>query len=313
MMLVFRLVAFLMVSEAWSLNSETNHNTSVNTNTSTPDPEVHVTRNEFFRLGTDVKLTCTNKTWSEMIYTIWTIESEIEIKLNNTPCKIGFSNGGESHNSCNNDKALLNTSSGESYLLIPDFSNSDEGVYKCETVYKAASTSVYFHVSATVPPSVSAWLKRQGGKTVAVCLAKEGKPAASVSWRNTGNSSSIPRFNTLPEPDGSYTVESKLEFSEGVMADNLICAVAHTSWEQEQLVKPERESWTELQIAMVIACPIIAILLGILCITWHCWQPTTAPSESKPPPIEDVEEVEPYASYVQHVNSIYNSSADLFT
>ncbi|TRY86697.1 hypothetical protein DNTS_028780 [Danionella cerebrum] len=34
--------------------------------------------------------------------------------------------------------------------------------------------------------------------------------------------------------------------------------------------------------------------------------------ENKPPQSSPVDEVEPYASYIQRVNSIYNSSAELF-
>ncbi|KAK1902561.1 Cell surface glycoprotein CD200 receptor 1-A [Dissostichus eleginoides] len=61
---------------------------------------------------------------------------------------------------------------------------------------------------------------------------------------------------------------------------------------------------------------IIVFLAGVLFFAqkklWRrCKLSESSPSKS--PPTEDVEEVEPYASYVQRVNSIYNSSADLLT
>ncbi|KAM3842275.1 cell surface glycoprotein CD200 receptor 1-A [Diretmus argenteus] len=206
-----------------------------------------------------------------MMYTLW------EISLKSEVCKIGSSDDGQSHNNCSTSKALHNTSSGESYLLIPNFSNSDEGVYKCESAYKGGSYSVNFQVFVKVRPTLSGSLEWRGSRWVAVCSAARGKPAASIVWRYTGNGSSVPTDSlTEKHQDGSYTVESQLALPEGVAPGNLTCAVDHPYWEEEQTSN-------------------------------------TTPSESKSPPAEDVEEVEPYASYVQRVNSIYNSSVDLFT
>ncbi|XP_078142402.1 cell surface glycoprotein CD200 receptor 1-A isoform X2 [Centroberyx gerrardi] len=295
MMWVFGVIILLMVSEAWSLDS--------------------VFRDENVSLGSDVKLTCVNKTWSEMIYTLW------KIKLKSKDCNIGSSNSGKNHNLCNNDMALHNTSSGESYLLIPKVSSSEEGVYNCESVYTGGRYSVTFNVSVTVHPEISSWLEWNGNRRVAVCLAARGKPAASVEWRNVGNSSSVPTEKIRRDPDGSYTVESRLDLPEGLDPGNLTCAVRYAYWRKERTMIPGLKPaapvpWVPLLISVII---IIVILPGLLyfarkklIIIRNCRRSDTLPSESKSPPAEDVEEVEPYASYIQRVNSIYNSSADLF-
>ena len=57
-----------------------------------------------------------------------------------------FDSNGQGLNSCHG-KTLHNTSSGESYLLIPNISNSDEGVYTCESAYNQRSDFVIYTLS----------------------------------------------------------------------------------------------------------------------------------------------------------------------
>ncbi|KAG8000600.1 hypothetical protein GBF38_017021 [Nibea albiflora] len=184
-------------------------------------------RNVTFNLGSDANLTCSDKTWNETIYVIW----KINLK-NSAECRMSFTNEGQSDDLCNDGKSLRNSSEAQPYLHIPNFSNNDVGIYKCESVFKGGNENYKINVAITVRPILSAWLERENNKRVAVCMAERGKPAANISWSHTGNSSSV---QTLTESHGFFTVT------------------------------------------------------------------------------ENVEEVEPYASYVQRVNSIYNSSADLFT
>ncbi|XP_070771309.1 cell surface glycoprotein CD200 receptor 1 [Enoplosus armatus] len=297
----------LLSSEAWSTNTGTNQSTPVNSTTS--PPKVYVVRNSAFNVGSDVNLTCSNKTWNEMMYVIW------EITLKYSVCKIGFDNDGRIKDSCNDGKSLRNTSSAQSYLHIPNFSNYDVGVYKCESVYRGGSEDYQINVAITVPPSISAWLEHKDNKMVAVCKAERGKPAASISWSNLGNSSSV---ETLLDSHGFWTVESRLELPEGMDPTNLSCAFSHLYWKEEKTLVPEHKKGYVPWLCVLIIVVIIGFLAGGLSFAQkklitlrQCQQCDISPSKS--PPTEDVEEVEPYASYVQRVNSIYNSSADLFT
>lgn len=104
-----------------------------------------VVRNEAFNVGSDVNLTCSNKTWNEMMYVIWTID----MKYNPKECKIAFDTEGRSDDSCKDGKSLRNTSSAQSYLHIPNFSDYDVGVYKCESVYRGANENYKIHVAIT--------------------------------------------------------------------------------------------------------------------------------------------------------------------
>jgi hypothetical protein len=76
--------------------------------------------------GANVSLTCSNKTWSELFYVIW------RIAAGHSPCEIQQNDEGDNRNTCKGGVALLNTSSGQPYLLIPHFSPRHEGLYQCE-------------------------------------------------------------------------------------------------------------------------------------------------------------------------------------
>ncbi|KAM6956057.1 cell surface glycoprotein CD200 receptor 1 isoform 2-T2 [Lycodopsis pacificus] len=262
-----------------------------------------------FNQGTEVNLTCSNKTWNEMLYVIWNIQFQTKKE-----CRISFNNG-TNHDSCNDGKSLRNTSSALSYLHIPNFSDTDQGRYDCESVYTGGNDNLAIHVAITgpVPPSISAWFYHEDNKMVAVCKAERGKPAATISWSHTGNISSVTN-----DSDGFFTVESRLELPKGMDTENLSCAIRHPNWTREKILvlKPKKGYFPWLYVLIVVV--IIVILAGFLflagkkIITLRRCQPSDT-SPSKSPPAEDVEEVEPYASYVQRVNSIYNSSADFFT
>ncbi|XP_031725308.1 cell surface glycoprotein CD200 receptor 1 [Anarrhichthys ocellatus] len=265
-----------------------------------------------FNQGSEVNLTCSNKTWNEMLFVIWDIQFQTKKE-----CRISFNNG-TNDDSCNDGKSLRNTSSALSYLHIPNFSDTDEGRYECESVYTGGNDNHAIHVAIIVPPHISAWLYHKDNKMVAVCKAKRGKPAANISWSHMGNKLSVKNYSVENYSDGFFTVESHLELPEGMDTENLSCVIRHPNWTRERILVLKLEKGYFPWLYVLIVVVIIVILAGFLflarkkIITLRRCQPSDT-SPSKSPPAEDVEEVEPYASYVQRVNSIYNSSADFFT
>ncbi|XP_056244517.1 cell surface glycoprotein CD200 receptor 1 isoform X1 [Seriola aureovittata] len=299
MMWIYAVIIFL-VSEAWSLQPGTNQGTSVNSST-TNELKANVTRYLEFNLGSDANLNCSDKTWNETIYVIWTIKS------NNKSCKISISDkGGDSMDSCNDGKSLRNTSRSQSYLHIPNFSVKDVGIYTCEQTFKAGLEAYGTNVTIIVPPNISAWLEQGENKMVAVCKA-EGKPAANISWSHEGNSTTVETHLAF----GFITVESRLELAEGMDTKNLTCAIRHRFWKEPKILilNPTEGHflWLLILIVVVVAISVLGFSFFAhkkLPLLRPCQQPATSPSKS--PTIEDVEEVEPYASYHQRVNSIYN-------
>ncbi|XP_074550739.1 cell surface glycoprotein CD200 receptor 1-A [Halichoeres trimaculatus] len=257
-------------------------------------------------------MTCSNKTWDKILYVTWKIFLEYKKK----DCLISSAHDGQSNDTCRDGKSLRNTPKSQSYLHIPNFSHEDVGVYKCQSPFKGGSDDVLINVALTVPPEISLRFMHEGNRTVAVCKAEGGSPAANISWSLDGNSSAVQRLHS----PGLYTVESRLVLPEGEDEKNLSCFIRHPYWEEGKVLsehetghKTGRIPWLHI-LSVVTLTVFLASLVFIaqkkLRILRPC-QPPVNPS-SKSPPREDVEEVEPYASYVQRENTIYNSSADLF-
>ncbi|XP_019910110.1 uncharacterized protein si:ch211-214p13.9 isoform X4 [Esox lucius] len=134
-------ISLLAVSATWSQDTGVNHNISASSHsfltsivTTGRPPIIAVTRSVVAREGQDLNLMCSNKTWNEMIYTIW------KINIDGSECQVSFDNQKEL-NTCNDGKQMHNSTRGESYLLIPQFSVRDQGVYHCESVYKGGINS----------------------------------------------------------------------------------------------------------------------------------------------------------------------------
>lgn len=103
-----------------------------------------VVRNATFNLGSDANLTCSDKTWNETMYVIW----KISLK-NSKECRMSFSNDGQSEDLCNDSKSLRNSSKSRPYLHIPNFSNNDVGIYRCESAFKGGIENYEINVAIT--------------------------------------------------------------------------------------------------------------------------------------------------------------------
>lgn len=100
-------------------------------------------RNSSFKLGSDVKLACGNQTWTKTMFIIWSINLTIQPEL----CKIALDISERSVDTCRDGKSLHNTSSGQLYLHIPNFSNKDVGTYKCDSSYYGGNDAHYINVN----------------------------------------------------------------------------------------------------------------------------------------------------------------------
>ncbi|XP_030643466.1 uncharacterized protein LOC115823546 [Chanos chanos] len=212
-----RAIILLLVCLTRSLAKELTGNTTAGNASEEPrNPAKTDFSTKTFQIGRNVTLQCTSRTWNETIYVLW------NITIGRKSCRITTAHNGPNTDTCNDGKALHNTSKGESYLFIPNFSKEDEGMYACET-------ALYEKESHRENIKVSSW---------AMAL---------------------------------------------LLLTYLICK--HLSR---------------------------ASVFGKLCCKMNKTQTQATPASNKPPQNQDVEDVEPYASYVQRVNSIYNSSAELF-
>ncbi|XP_066562992.1 cell surface glycoprotein CD200 receptor 1 isoform X2 [Amia ocellicauda] len=269
-------------------------------------------RNEVFDQKQMVELMCTNKTWEKIFYTIWKIT-----KRNRPECTVGTAPDKVKVNTCEDGKQLQTTASGVPLLHIPQFQYSDEGIYKCEVVYDGGEHTVEINISARVPPQVTARFVR--AHMVAVCKAANSKPPANVSWSGLRNWTQ----NTIMNPNGTYTVESLATVPDNTSIENVTCIVAHPLWEKPISYTPEEENSSPFTFIMwvIIAVGLVSFIIIILGASYiirkyvskirNCCKSNIATPPTTTTKIQDVDELEPYASYVERVNSIYNSSAEL--
>ncbi|XP_043085555.1 cell surface glycoprotein CD200 receptor 1-A isoform X2 [Puntigrus tetrazona] len=289
--------------------------------------QTRVFKERTFILGSDVTLWCGNTTdikWSEMIYIVW------NISLQDRKCWLGLSP--KLDNNCKDGKRLYNTSNAVS-LLIPNITIQDEGFYYCDVSYKGGSYAVNVSVSVT---QLSTHLDSENNQRIAVCRAIYKKTAPSLHWEPALNlSSDISSVEKL----GRFFMENRVYLPDHVSIGEITCVSTYPSESGSVRYKSTLDlklnSLNGMQSSSKHSpSEIIAISVGSVCFvlvslavvyvlcrklndlsalkTLCCKSKISTPAEDKPPQPADVEEVEPYASYIQRVNSIYNSSAELF-
>ncbi|KAM9804688.1 cell surface glycoprotein CD200 receptor 1-A [Neosynchiropus ocellatus] len=256
-----------------------------------------------FDLGSFVNLTCLGHS-NLFMHIIW------NIKTKNNKCRVTFRN--ESDNTCRDGLFITKQATNQTFLHIPNFSERDVGIYSGELVHFGSRNICNFTLSVTRPPRLSSWLEMKDGKLVAVCKAEGANPAANISWKEAGNSSfEEKRFAS----DGFYTTESRLTLPQHYHYNSTpICTVRHAAWKEEKHLLPQLPGLPLYQVCIISAFITILMLAGTSLLLYKyrkfliprcCGRAHASLTESEQK--EDVEEVEPYASYVQRVNSIYNS------
>ncbi|MFT7799918.1 cell surface glycoprotein CD200 receptor 5-like isoform X1 [Arapaima gigas] len=188
-------------------------------------------RHEVLSVGGPVDMECANMTKSKLIYSLW------KLHMRGRMCNLTTEYLTRHYeNTCEDGKVLIRGISRESYLHIPQFTLTDEGIYVCETAYWGGSYMAEIVVSARVRPQITSELKVIHGRRVAVCLAVGGKPAASISWSTMGNFTGN-QSHTL-NADGTVTVKSYLVLPENISSEVLNCIVTHPSFREAEKVSP---------------------------------------------------------------------------
>ncbi|XP_053733220.1 cell surface glycoprotein CD200 receptor 1-A [Synchiropus splendidus] len=256
-----------------------------------------------FELGSYVNLTCRGQS-NPFLHVIWKIQTK------NNKCRVTFQHNSE--NTCRDGLYITLQATNQTVLHIPNFSESDVGFYSGELVLSRSREVCNFSLSVTTPPRLSSWLEMKDGKLVAVCKAEGANPAANISWKEAGNSSVEEKRSVS---DQFHTTESRLTLPQHYASSSTpVCSVAHAAWAEERLLLPRLPGLPFYQVCIISAFITIFVLAGTSLLLYRhrkflisrCRGHVDASltdSQQK----EDVEEVEPYASYVQRVNSIYNS------
>uniref|UniRef100_A0A803XRU9 Ig-like domain-containing protein n=1 Tax=Meleagris gallopavo TaxID=9103 RepID=A0A803XRU9_MELGA len=175
------------------------------------------------------------------------------------------------------------------------------------------STATHMHLSPSwyfaVFPRMALYCDDHGNP---VCEAETVKPAAEISW--------VPESNSTPRADsndnGTVTVLSRFA-AHSTNGRNPTCIVSHATLNETKPIDcSPSHRYLILHIAIVLVFLIIITFVAVIYyLKLHGYRFC---HKTKPPDIvptyssqDDTAEVEPYTTYVQKENVIYNSVSDL--
>lgn len=231
------------------------------------------------------------------------------------PCSLVYRADKDKTNrtNCSDNMNLTFTPALDPVLEIRQVGIAQEGNYTCEMVSTEGNFDVIYHLTVLAPPRLSLVCDEQGSP---VCEAAAGKPPAQLWW--------VPESNSTAEEKGhdNRTVTVLSRFTAGssrvTNGTNVTCMVSHPAgnWSQSIACYPSGGN-SFIQYVYTIACVLIIIIL--LAVIYYFKLHNDRPChKAKPPEIapthsqqDDTMEVEPYTTYVQKENVIYNSVSDL--
>ncbi|KAG6929526.1 CD200 receptor 1 [Chelydra serpentina] len=252
--------------------------------------------------GASVNLTCGDISRMDLILVTWKIRPRT-----GNHCTLAYrtDQNKTDRTNCSERMDWKSSPDTDSALQIRQVTLTDEGCYSCETVNSGGNFNQTYTLTVLVPPELTLTCDSKG---TAVCKAAVGKPAAQISWDPNGDS----RTEFENHTDGTVTVRSIYSPNE----TSITCLVSHPA-SNKSISKecPSDNRNTFLQY-FAISAGLLGILF-ILALIFLCklhrgriWYkskiPETAPTHNVQDSNEQ-QELEPYASYVQKENVIYNT------
>ncbi|XP_015730880.1 cell surface glycoprotein CD200 receptor 1-A-like isoform X2 [Coturnix japonica] len=194
-------------------------------------------------------------------------------------------------------------------LEIQQVEMADEGNYTCEMVNADGNFHHHYHLTVLASPRMALYCDDHGNP---VCEAETVKPAAEIWW--------VPESDSTPRADshdnGTVTVVSRFT-AHSTSGKNPTCIVSHATLNETKSIAcfPSHRHLV-LFISIILGfLIIITFAAAIYYLKLHGYRfchktkpPDIIPTQSSQ---DDTVEVEPYTTYVQKENVIYNSVSDL--
>ncbi|XP_049680511.1 cell surface glycoprotein CD200 receptor 1 isoform X3 [Accipiter gentilis] len=256
-------------------------------------------------VGNRCVLTCPSK--SNITMVTWKISPKV-----GGPCTLGYraDQNKTDRTNCSDSMNWKFRPDRDPALEIRQVGIDHEGNYTCEVVGTEGNFHKTYHLTVLVPPRLTMYCDDHGNP---VCKAVAGKPAAQILW--------VLESNSTPKEEGhdngTVTVLSTFTaYSTNVT--NTTCIVSHEAGNQSMTIAchPPDNNGFILPVSITLCFLSIIIFMAViyyfklhserLCLKTK--PPETAPTHS---PQDDTMEVEPYTTYVQKENVIYNSVSDL--
>ncbi|XP_075053433.1 cell surface glycoprotein CD200 receptor 1-A-like isoform X2 [Mixophyes fleayi] len=257
--------------------------------------------------GNNTVLECDHEPGDSLVMVVWKVH-----RLDRSHCLVSFdASGNQTFNNCS-DRMYLDVGVNRASLRIHNSTISDEGNYTCEIVNANGTHISRFMLQVLVAPYVLVKINRFGYPE---CQAIGGHPAADILWTPKPYYEEQNKHYT--EKNRTTTVISTYNPTD-VNVTEATCVVSHPTFTSpvRRLIKVPAVGQNNIWWA---SAPILLLVIAIGVIVF--WQQThfryclrkekdNTPDMQENPTVT-VEDVEPYASFTQKVNSIYNSTNEL--
>nr|XP_045363130.1 cell surface glycoprotein CD200 receptor 1 [Camelus bactrianus] len=156
--------------------------------------------------------------------------------------------------------------------------------------------------NSAVPPEVTLVQSKDG---TAVCKAAAGKPAAQISWTPER------ACTTVQEPwgNGTVTVQSTCHW-EGHHVQNVSCSVSHLTGNKSLTIQLNQGTRIEHLRILYITSPVFIVLVivgSIWLLKIHGCRKCKL-KKTEPTPVVEEDEMQPYASYTEKNNPLYDTT-----
>uniref|UniRef100_A0A8C5S6B3 CD80-like immunoglobulin C2-set domain-containing protein n=1 Tax=Laticauda laticaudata TaxID=8630 RepID=A0A8C5S6B3_LATLA len=260
---------------------------------------------KYARLGTIIELHCPPERYN---LTVWKVNFNSGLH-----CHLSFKreNNTIARNCSKDIMDWVSRPEEDSAVQIKSFQTSSEGIYRCFIATAKGMLNHEYELSLSISPQVS--LTHANG--TAVCKAAAGKPAAGISWNPPGDSENV----TEIFPNGTNTVISTYNMN-NVNKDKLTCIISHPTGGTSLILTQSGENEKKESYIMIILYSCLTGLLGILgfSLSIYLWRfcGSSKRKINATTNIETIsgqtiqEDVEPYATFVQVENVIYDKACN---
>ncbi|XP_053561852.1 cell surface glycoprotein CD200 receptor 1-B isoform X2 [Bombina bombina] len=252
--------------------------------------------------GNTAVLNCDGDPGDSLIMFTWKVFLQ-----NGSICTLSFIVDNDTYNGCSNRIQMNRNMS----LIIHNSKITDEGNYTCEIVNAVGTIINTTILRILVQPCVTLKSKRDG---TAHCEAIGGYPAAKITW--IPESDGLITTDKVLQPDKSWTIISTYRPKYPNVTE-VTCVVSHPTFAHPQnrsVAISNSGGNTEL---LVLLIPIIGVLtIGLIL---YCKRSKirffrhnvkgSAAESAQSPSEQNKEDVEPYASFTQKVNTIYSTAS----
>uniref|UniRef100_F7F1Q7 Cell surface glycoprotein CD200 receptor 1-like n=1 Tax=Monodelphis domestica TaxID=13616 RepID=F7F1Q7_MONDO len=306
LMLLTILISFLIPE---SKNTRTMAAQAPSSNTSTTQMSQQISTKETYNVSAQVDTKTVLSCYIHQIKSLVMLNWEILLR-DTVPCIIAYRKDTNETKETNCSGEGINWESRADWdheLRINPVTIANDGDYKCEFVTPEGNFERLYHLSVVVPPLVN--LSNEGDES-AVCKAAAGKPAARITWVPEG----VCVTSNETHDNRTVTVTSSCSWK-SFNGSRATCFISHLtgnsnlSIEYHGLPKPQNPT---------LRIIITAVFMGVLAIVGlavlykksnDCRNCKSSKPEATPCVGED--EVEPYASYTEKNNPLYDTRTEV--